>query len=361
MLVFISDYPNKINIRDGMMQRVAAIDSLVQNKKRTYLSISFRKNTKRRTLVIGNCTVEYVNLFLHLQFIKKVINSSKLVYVHSIYNFSKILFLVQKNKTVLDIHGIVPEEMTMMGYRFLSYVFNKVEKHAIWNSRLIIHVTDTMLDHYESKYINNINAESLVFPIFEPKSIQIDQSKWCVEKLKIVYAGGVQVWQNIELMVDVIKSFENYPALMATVEFYIFLPENQVKSFSERYSDLNTMGNVIISSLPKEELISFLSGCHIGFVLRDATEVNNVACPTKLVEYLECGVVPIVKDIDIGDFYKNGYKSINCNAIVDSLDLKVLEKMATHNLNIINEMKKQSAISKGKLEEILNNGFCEVL
>jgi hypothetical protein len=39
-----------------------------------------------------------------------------------------------------------------------------------------------------------------------------------------------------------------------------------------------------------------------GFVLRDEVLVNLVACPTKLVEYLYWGVLPIVITPRIGDF-----------------------------------------------------------
>lgn len=50
MILFIADFPTEENIRDGMFQRISAIDSLTQNKERVYLNISFRKNTKEKYL-----------------------------------------------------------------------------------------------------------------------------------------------------------------------------------------------------------------------------------------------------------------------------------------------------------------------
>lgn len=45
---------------------------------------------------------------------------------------------------------------------------------------------------------------------------------------------------------------------------------------------------------------------HYGFVLRDDITVNNVACPTKLVEYLQYGILPILLTPNIGDFAARG-------------------------------------------------------
>ncbi|MLD56261.1 glycosyl transferase family 2, partial [Salmonella enterica] len=44
MILFIADFPTVENVRDGMFQRIAAIDSLTKNKSRVYLNISFKKN-----------------------------------------------------------------------------------------------------------------------------------------------------------------------------------------------------------------------------------------------------------------------------------------------------------------------------
>lgn len=41
--------------------------------------------------------------------------------------------------------------------------------------------------------------------------------------------------------------------------------------------------------------------------MRDPVLLNQVACPTKLVEYLYWGVVPIVSTPSIGDFAELGF------------------------------------------------------
>ncbi|MFQ2074772.1 hypothetical protein ACK33Z_17415 [Aeromonas veronii] len=353
MLVFVSDYPNSDNIRDGMMQRVAAIDSLAEDRKRIYLSISFRNNKKRKTVVHTNCTIEYLNFFLHQKIIKSIINSASVVYVHSLYNFIRIYFAFCGCKTILDIHGVVPEEMEMMGGKWLPPYFHKFERKAILESKVIIHVTNSMLEHYNEKYKTNLSKKSLVLPIFEQKTVSYNSSKWDLPQLKIVYAGGVQVWQNIDLMVDVIKKIGMDLSLANKVSFYILLPESQVGSFSAKYVDVSCMSNVSIFSLPKERVLSFLSDCHMGFVLRDPMVVNHVACPTKLVEYLECGVIPIVKSRQIGDFEQHGYQCIDYDEINEYFDLKKLEHMAKINGEVLAKLKMQGLLSKDSLKNYL--------
>ena len=64
--------------------------------------------------------------------------------------------------------------------------------------------------------------------------------------------------------------------------------------------------DVEIVSLPNNILMNELVGADYGFLLRDKSIINEVSCPTKLVEYLSCGVVPILDSAAIGDFLEMG-------------------------------------------------------
>ncbi|EIQ2116848.1 glycosyl transferase family 2, partial [Escherichia coli] len=117
MILFIADFPTEENIRDGMFQRISAIDSLTQNKERVYLNISFRKNTKRKISVYDTCKVESLNYFLHNRTIREYLKKATIIYVHSVYNMLKIYPFGDFKKIILDIHGVVPEEMRFLGKR----------------------------------------------------------------------------------------------------------------------------------------------------------------------------------------------------------------------------------------------------
>ena len=56
---------------------------------------------------------------------------------------------------------------------------------------------------------------------------------------------------------------------------------------------------------------------HYGFILREDIVVNHVACPTKLIEYLAMGVIPIVDCEKIGDFSEMGMRYVYLNDLLD--------------------------------------------
>ena len=92
MVSIIAVYPNKENEKDGMMQRIAAIDSVIDSTERNYLEISFRKNWIYKKKEIKNNICCYkLNFFLHFILIIYLCMKSEVLYVHSIYNSFKII------------------------------------------------------------------------------------------------------------------------------------------------------------------------------------------------------------------------------------------------------------------------------
>lgn len=349
-LVFIANFPTDESLRDGMMQRVAAIDSLTNDQPRVYLDISFKRNFKSVRTVNGNCIVEHLNYFIHHLMIRRYLNNARVIYIHSLYNLVKVLFLNNMSKTVLDIHGVVPEENEFVNNRVMAKFYNVVEKHVIKNCHQLIHVTRSMLEHYEKKYTINLKDRSIILPIFERNQVSIKNEKWASSQLEFVYAGGMQAWQNIELMVGNAQLLEND----SCVKFNFFFPSQLVPVFDDKYKGFSAKENVFIGSLPKNEMLEFLSKCHLGFILRDPITVNMVACPTKLIEYFECGIVPIVKSPDIGDFNRMGYKYITINDINQKWKLDDLQKMAEHNYNVLAEFHTLALKSQKKIESIFS-------
>lgn len=353
MLLIIADYPNELNMREGTMQRVDAIDSLIADQERVYLNLSFKKFIKRKTNKVENCTVENLNIFAHNRIIKCYIARATSIYVHSVYNLLKIINWVDFDKTILDIHGVVPEELLSENKKIHSAIYNYIEKRAILNCKKLVHVTNAMVGHYEHKYKIPLSAKSIVLPIFEYKQILQDSSKWSDDLIRTVYVGGLQSWQNINKMVALCKNaYINNPRCSYRFEF--FVPQRDVVTFKQNYSEKINACNANISTLTREEVIPHLTQCHLGFVLRDDIIVNRVACPTKLVEYLECGVVPIVLSPHIGDFVELGYKYLTAASFENqSVELTQIEQMAQHNYSVLFEYQKRTFNAQQQLIALL--------
>lgn len=352
MLVFVANYPDDINIRDGMMQRVAAIDNLVREMPRVYLHISFFRNKRKLVECDSQHTVYHLNFFLHILTVINILKKAELIYVHSIINLLKVHFFYSPNKTILDIHGVVPEEHLLVGKKFESILYNIVERKAILNCKLLIHVTKAMLKHYNRKYQVDISMRSIVLPIFDFTDDNfngVQHLKFKGEHFRVVYAGGMQQWQNIELMVSLVrKNIQSNTA--SSFEFFFCFPPSAISSFKSLYPDIVSSKNVSVASFSKEEMREFLATCHLGFVLRDEILVNQVACPTKLIEYMQYGVVPIVLSKKIGDFLELGYQFIDSDELVSlhGNDSDTLANMALNNLSVLDGF-------RGSMNESLRN------
>jgi len=358
MLLIIADYPNEYNLREGTMQRVDAIDSLISDQKRVYLNLSFKKFIKRKIEIINNCTIENLNIFIHCKIIKAYLKEATSIYVHSVYNLLKIIKWVNLDKTILDIHGVVPEELLSDNKRIHYAIYNYVERKAVHNCKKLVHVTNAMVKHYEEKYNLSLSAKSIVLPIFEYKQISQDNTKWSGELIRAVYVGGLQSWQNINKMVALCKSAHDNNT-HCSYRFEFFVPQRDIELFKQQYSTDIIHCKANISTLTREEIIPHLRKCHLGFVLRDDIVVNRVACPTKLVEYLECGVVPVVLSPHIGDFSELGYKYVTAASLeYQSLDLEQIKEMAQHNLLVLTEYQKRTFNAQQELIAELTQKIC---
>jgi len=246
-----------------------------------------------------------------------------------------IIFLKNKN-LILDFHGVVPEELEYMKKYFKSIFLTYVEKIAIRYTSHIIFVTESMKNYISDKY-KSAKYNAHVLNIFSKnvfRAVNTDELDSLRDKYKInkedvvfIYSGNTQKWQNIDLMlscINKIKNVKNYKFIILTGEIEII--KNKLKEFS-----LSEKDNIIIDMVSPEELGNFYSIAHYGFVLRDEHILNHVANPTKLVEYMYYGIIPIVKSENLGDYKALGYEFIK----YEDLNSKMQQKKSIKNIEII--------------------------
>ena len=342
-LIFIAKYP-KNNSLEGMRQRIINIDNLFCDYKRAYIDISISKYFKMEIETSDGVDVYKVN-FLKFFTLVKLINRSNKLYVHSIYYFSLILFPYffsnKKLKSItLDLHGAVPEELNFNKRYILSHIFSLIERIAFKKVDKFVFVTEAMRKHFFNKYKSN-QMKSLVYSIFTSnvcKGYDVSDIKSLKNKLNIfdddvvfIYAGNAQKWQNIDLMLMFFSQIanNNYKLLILT---------NDIKILKEKIKYYKLDDRVHVDSVKPEVLGLYYAISHYGFILRDQHILNKVANPTKLIEYLYYGIIPIVKYIDIGDFISLGYEYRSIN---DMLTVFTNVK-SSKNINIANEVFKHN-------------------
>lgn len=295
MIVVVAAFPTTENQKDGMLQRIAYIDDLMASMSRTYLYLSFRRFFRKEVLVKGNVTVYRLNVFRHIFLISRILRNADLVYIHSAYNALKVIGVATRAHVIFDAHGIVPEEMAQEGHPWAARIFAIAERSVLRRCNTLVCVTRSMLTHFKVKYGERADREEIVLPILP----RVDNSITAAQALQstrnemsVVYAGGMQAWQNVDKM---LAAAQAQPKMR-----YTFLTGNQ-----ERFESLLKESGIReyeCHSVPPDKVKDFYLTHEYGFILRDEVLVNLVSCPTKLVEYLYWGVIPIVLSHHIGDF-----------------------------------------------------------
>lgn len=342
MILFISDFPNADNEKDGMVQRIAAIDEIVKDFKRVYLEISFRKywliTSKKYS---SKLSVIKINFFLYFLVIFYFAIKSKVIYVHSVYHALRILPIYFIRPVFTDMHGVVPEELLFQKQYIKAWVFEIVERIVVKNSKCIIVVTRAMAKHFRCKYLYS-KSQFLHIPIFDIfKSALTKKTK--ANKLVVIYSGGVQKWQNVDLMIGAIK-------IMPCLKYFILTPYQ--KTFVEKLeADFSTI-DITVATVPKKDVYAYYAKADFGFVLRSDELLNRVACPTKLVEYLSFGVVPIVLQPNIGDFEIMKYSYITLDDFING-NMPTSHEIENMQLNNAALIKKMSSDFEQEVNKLL--------
>ena len=309
MILFLSKYPVlDEEFRDGFYQRVENIDNFFRDDERTYLNISLFKNAKKQFKKVDKRTELSCNFFLHFFTIFQLFKRSNIVYIQSIFNaLNALLFImILDKKYILDVHGVVPEELNMQGKKLKSKIFNYVEKKVFNKLSIAITVTNRMTNHYSNKYRKS-NCKFIEYAILPSHLKKKDIEEISSDYIEVIYSGNAQVWQNVDMMLKIIKKNLN-----ANIHYTILTGD--LNTFEKKIIDYGIDPNSItLKSVQPTELEDYYKKSHYGFVLRDDILVNNVACPTKIVEYLNYGIIPIVLSENIGDFKELGYEYLSIN------------------------------------------------
>lgn len=364
-IVFIAKYPTGELTKDGASIRFLAIDKIFKNYKKIYIeSFLFplhlffyflfreikRKLYKYPLFQDANTTsYKYLSFFKT----KKIFNNADIIYIENFTNLVRLdknLIKNYGNKMVLDFHGCVIEEMEASKTPMI--ILNNMknyEKLALENIKTFVSVTKNMTEYFQNKYPVSKNSKYIELPIFNencPQNIKKNSN----ETSLVIYSGKNQVWQNCELMISSIAKFvqENSDR---NVKFKILTPDiAEINRLLESYDIINQVEVVSVSA---EQLQYEYSEADFGFILRDDCIINNVACPTKLIEYMQYGVIPIVLQPNIGDFMKLGYRYIlNDDFINGRLPSKSeQENMRKVNYEVVQKLIQQVEEAK---QELLN-------
>lgn len=251
--------------------------------------------------------------------------------------------------TFYDFHGVVPEELQFMGREDVAEQMSQEEEAIVSNSNYIIVANQAMKRHIMRKY-PECGATFILFPMNNEdndreESMVIKNEK--SEKPIVIYAGGLQKWQLIPTMQDAIEKRRN--------EFDFRMYVSDTTEFLKLWGNKKQPDDWRVDTLSAEELKLEYEKADYGFMLRDDIVVNEVACPTKLIDYIKYGIIPIMKSEKVGDFVENGLRYIKMEDFLDGnmpSDVERIE-MIRNNMSIMDKLHMDYETGLAHLKEIL--------
>lgn len=199
-------------------------------------------------------------------------------------------------KTVNWVQGLGLEEakMTRPMWKWLPYWI--LEQVKILMSDMLLFVSDKMYDYY-NKYFAYRASDYVIMPCYNLHlDTSFDESKY--SSPSFVYAGSVDKWQRIDILLDVYAYVERkIPS--ATLTMYS-------KESDYIYNEAQKRGiqNISVKYVSLERLQEELKQYKYGFILREKNWVNYVATPTKMNSYLAAYIIPVFSD-GVNDFERN--------------------------------------------------------
>ncbi|WP_312326633.1 glycosyltransferase [Stenotrophomonas sp.] len=308
--VFFGGYFYPEREKDGYFQRIQMVDRLVADGWRLYVETadlvgrgSVIDRPQPKVIVIRPIGGRAKKALLWAIILAFVVRSRK-IYFHSVLRMTgpgvASLLKLPFVRSVVDIHGVVPEEFRMHHDYFNAVKYERLEEVAFANAGRVVVVSGVMQKYLERKYQNHVPPQFVHFPMF-PSFVPFLGEKDNPKPIA-VYAGGLHKWQQPE------KTLRSMIAAQEHCTSYFLSPDPETAA--EIAAEIDPDNVVVFDSMSHDALMRFYRKCDFGYILREDSIVNNVACPTKIVEYLANGIVPIIDSDQIGDFSDLGMLSI---------------------------------------------------
>ena len=224
---------------------------------------------------------------------KSIPKKSKILTITDKCNF-KVLTRCDPKICINWYQGIVPEEAALTFENSVSkyprmLLHNFLEKYTLKRNTLNIFVSKSMKDHYEYKYGLKIE-DYFIMPCF---NCDFDENSFTSNRYKsptFVYAGSLAKWQCVEHM---LKAYSKLKTIIPDARMSVFTSQQiEAKKISEKYGV-----DIDIDYVSPEKLNERLKQFKYGLLFRENINVNNVATPTKINNYMACGLIPVFSDV----------------------------------------------------------------
>lgn len=209
-----------------------------------------------------------------------------------------------KSFLITDFHGDLLSEAKFVYENKKPWFFKLITKwqeESIKYSDHVICVSEKLTKQIESNTNTKIENSSVISCAVDLDFFNRSDETHTNESsyISLGYLGGLQKWQNIESIIIIFKKLYE---LNGRYKLFIYTNDDRAevcKMLKGVPSD-----SYQIKSLSYSEVPSHLKSLDAGFLIRSDLNLNQVSSPTKIGEYLACGV-PIICTKYSGDYHKN--------------------------------------------------------
>lgn len=219
----------------------------------------------------------------------------------SVKGASLVKKISPKTKIIIDIHGAAAEEAAYQGESIECVsAYRNYERRAVESVDYIICQSDEMKRYIVNEYdvdackicVYRCGVDINHFRIDDVKRKTIREKLGFSENdIVFVYSGGLHPWQRVGEALDL---FEKYHVINRASKFLVLTGSGEELHEMIKKKGIDNSNNHIVSMcLPFVEVPDYLNACDVAFLLRHNHTMNAVASPTKLAEYLACGL-PVI-------------------------------------------------------------------
>jgi len=214
-----------------------------------------------------------------------------------------------------DVRGSLEDEMLATGTApFKRRFYLALERRCIRRARQVSAVTRVLAARVRERHGRDasvvpccVDTAAMMVPreVGRARRAELGYADECV----LVYSGGLSHYQQVPAMLALWRRLLVEPQ----VRFLLLTNEDPHKA-PQTVGNLADFGDRLRHlSLPHAQVAATLAAADIGFMLRDARELNRVASPVKFPEYL-CAGLAIVGSPHTGD----------ASALIESADVGTL-------------------------------------
>lgn len=206
--------------------------------------------------------------------------------------------LYRNCKFGLDIHGASPEEYEYLNGKE-SHSLSNQERYSVFATDFIICQSDEMKRHLERKYSDSLaigvyrcGVDCTIFRMDDKDRGEIRaELGYKDDDLVFVYSGGMHAWQKVE---DSVRFFANYHQINNKAKLLVLTKDQDGFNYIlDKIGERSLKDSITIKSLGYSDVPKYLNASDVAFLLRDNHVMNAVASPTKLAEYMACGL-PVI-------------------------------------------------------------------